>query len=90
MKFEWDERKARTNLAKHGVSFETASKVFDDPGLRERHDDSSNDESRFRVVGRIGTQVYFVVYTEREGALRIITARRASRHEEKAYYAQTF
>lgn len=85
---EWDDRKARTNLAKHDVSFETATKVFDDPNLLEMFDDAS-DEERFRAVGRVGTAVYVVVYTERGAKIRIISARKATNREEKAYYQQT-
>lgn len=87
MQFEWDERKARANLAKHGVSFETATKVFDDPFLIEtlQVDDF---EERWLAVGKAGGKVLILIYTERGAKLRIISAREATKSEQKAYFRQ--
>ena len=90
MKFEWDERKAEINLAKHGVTFEAAKDVFRDPfALTEL--DRDEIEERWRIIGLTQTGVLFVVFTERSGgAIRIISARRATRHEQDRYIRQAF
>lgn len=85
MKFEWDERKARANLGKHGVSFEQAAKVFDDPYLLEAPQ-AEDFEERWKAVGRAGQKVLVVVYTERGAKLRIISAREADKREQKTYF----
>lgn len=87
MAFKWDPNKAQSNLREHGVSFETARKVFDDDAVFDILDDSAEEE-RWKHVGRIGTAVFVVVYTERGDNIRIISARRAVRIEEEAYYQQ--
>lgn len=85
MKFEWDERKVRANLAKHGVSFEQAAKVFDDPYLLEAPQ-AEDFEERWKAVGRAGQKVLVVIYTERGAKLRIISAREADKREQKTYF----
>ena len=64
MDFEWDPEKAKTNEAKHDVSFERATQVFDDEYALEIYDDSAGEE-RFRIIGRVVLSVLVVVYTER-------------------------
>jgi hypothetical protein len=86
MPFEWDERKRRTNLEKHGVDFAAATKVFEDPNLLERLDRQRDyGEPRFQAIGVAGDVVLFVAYTLRSGKIRIISARRATRNERKRY-----
>ncbi len=87
MAFEWDPNKARSNLRKHRVSFEAAKKVFDDDAAFAILDDSAEEE-RWKYIGRIGTAIFVVVYTERGDNIRIISARRATRSEKAAYYQQ--
>ena len=87
MTFEWDEDKAQSNLAKHGVSFELASSVFEDVFSFDYLDlDSDPGETRFIVIGLTNGIVLVVVYTERADRIRIISARRATIHEENEYY----
>ena len=87
MEFDWDPVKARANLAKHGVSFEAAKAVFDDPLAVERLDDSVDyGESRFVIVGIVRDLLLSVVYVERNRAVRLISARRASRKEQDDYF----
>lgn len=89
MYFEWDARKAAANLAKHGVDFETAKEVFLDTAALIHLDDSGQDEERWRMIGIAAGKVLLVVYSEREGdVVRIISARKASRREERAYFGQ--
>ena len=90
-RFEWDDEKARANLAKHGVSFEEAALVFDDPNYVVEPDESVFYEERWRTTGLALGRVLFVVSTERNGnVIRIISARTATRHEENRYYRQAF
>jgi uncharacterized DUF497 family protein len=87
--FEWDEAKAASNYAKHGISFEHARLVFKDVFDVEGVDASAvHGEGRFTVIGMVESVLLFVVYTERGQRVRLISARRATRHEQKDYYEQ--
>lgn len=85
--FEWDPDKASGNLSRHGVSFAEAQTVFLDPLALDGPDpDHSMREERALVVGRsFQGRLLVVVFTERNGAIRIISAREATRGERKAY-----
>ena len=87
LSFEWDERKAESNFAKHGVSFEEASTVFGDPlSLTIPDPAHSQGEDRSIVLGQSHQRkLLVVVHTERSDNIRIISARRASRRERKSY-----
>lgn len=87
MAFDWDSNKAQSNLRKHRVSFEAATKVFGDPAALAIPDDCV-EEDRWQYIGRVGNEILFVVYTERGDDIRIISARRATRSEEDDYYQQ--
>ena len=87
MEFEWDPRKAAANLAKHRVSFEEAATVFGDPlgGIvaDPRH---SSGEERFVLLGLSQIRrLLAVMYAERGGTIRIISARPATRRERRDY-----
>jgi len=84
--FSWDDAKAQSNLAKHGVEFAYATRVFLDPN-RVEFDASREGEGEIRrkAVGRIEGKLYVVVHTDREGVVRIISARRTNTAEERAY-----
>ena len=88
MVFEWDEEKDRINQAKHGVSFDYAVQVFLDPNRLEQIDERFDyAEERVAVIGMVSFDVLFVVVTERNNDLvRLISARRATRQEEKRYF----
>lgn len=83
---DWDPQKALQNQHKHGVRFEVACCVFDDPHRDAVFDDGDYDEDRWITVGRVGPVVLVVVYAYRNGRIRIISARRAKRREEQTYY----
>ncbi|MGA7158783.1 MAG: BrnT family toxin [Acidobacteriaceae bacterium] len=85
--FEYDPRKAASNLRKHGVSFPEAMTVFEDPLSATLPDDQhSTDESRWIVVGRSSRQrILFVVYTETNSGVRLIGARAATAAEIRQY-----
>ncbi len=88
MKFEWDEEKALANEQKHGVSFKTAVRVFLDPNRREGYDrEHGEDEDRWFTIGLVESRLLMVVYAERDAAVRIISARKATKNEQKAYRA---
>jgi uncharacterized protein len=87
MKFNWDPSKAESNLSKHGVSFEEAKTVFDDPLYVDLYDpDHSEEEERYLIVGNSGQQRLLIVsYTERGDSMRLISAREVTRAEREAY-----
>ena len=87
--FEWDDRKAATNLRKHGISFEVGRRVFDDPGNFEGLDESEDyGEERFLATGIVSGVFLTVSYTERGKRVRIISARRATQNEQDDYFIQ--
>ena len=89
MKFEWDEDKEKANREKHGIDFSVAALVFDDDYRIEAYDDMhSVFEDRYLTIGRVSDTVIIiaVAYTEREDAIRIISARIADKREEREYY----
>lgn len=87
MRFEWDENKRRSNIAKHGVDFADAVGVFYDEMSLTRTDPDASGEARFVTMGLGYTdRVLIVVWTERDGdVVRLISARKASRGEIKQY-----
>jgi len=92
LEFEWDPRKAAANLAKHAVSFEDAATVFGDPLGRivadPRH---SAEEERSALLGRSQDEhLLAVMYADRGEAIRIISARRATRRERRSYEEATY
>ena len=87
--FEWDEAKAKANFNAHGVSFELAKKVFKDVFAIEGLDDRKDyGEERINLVSMCGEIMLHVTYTEREDRIRIISARRAEKHEQEAYHRE--
>ena len=91
-RFEWDPRKARENLRKHGVSFEEAVTAFsDDEALLLDDPDHSTDEERFVLLGLSGTLRLLTVihcYRVDDEVIRVISARRATRSERVQYGAR--
>jgi uncharacterized DUF497 family protein len=86
LEFEWDEGKNRVNWAKHGWDFADAIRVFLDP-LFDGTEDRSLDygERRYKVTGYAGYNLVTVIYTERDGIVRMISARRPSPQERRDY-----
>jgi uncharacterized DUF497 family protein len=85
VEFEWDKQKGKSNLKKHGISFHDAEKVFE--SIRLTLTDSRMDygEERIVTIGLIDKRVCVVVYTKRQDAIRIISARRANERERRRY-----
>ena len=86
MAFEWDVGKNAANLAKHGVEFADASRIFEGPVLERLDDREDYGETRIAAVGVVEGRELFVVYTMRGETRRIISARKANRHERQAYH----
>jgi uncharacterized DUF497 family protein len=87
MKFEWDLPKAKTNLGKHGISFDEGATVFlDQLALSGPDPDHSLAESRYITFGRSSLgRLLAVSHTYRPGGIRLISARRVTRAERKLY-----
>jgi uncharacterized DUF497 family protein len=91
VEFEWDILKAASNVEKHGVDFDTATEIFDDPDLIVIIDSRTYGERRYKAIGASRGMILFAAYTMRgEGVCRIISARRASRRERSAYTLPTW
>ena len=89
MRFEWDDNKEQINIAKHGIDFTTAARVFEDDTRLDLYDEAHSDaEDRYITIGEINgvAIIIFVVYTERGDAIRLISARKATKQERRAYY----
>ena len=89
MRFDWDDKKAASNLRKHNVSFEDAITAFDDPFALIAPDDKHSTESEIRewLIGEADTGVFVIVFTNRyKGRVyRIISARHANKRERRLY-----
>ena len=92
--FEWDENKEKINIKKHGIDFKSAAKVFLDDNRLELADyeHSTVDEERFISIGMINERLALVtvVHTDRNDAIRIISARYATKQEEEWYYDDNY
>ena len=85
MEFEWDRIKAETNARKHGVTFQSAREAFLDINNFEYADEYPLEE-RSVLLGMVNGVILYVVYTDRPPNIRIISARKADRHEQDIYY----
>jgi hypothetical protein len=95
MNFDWDNNKNQSNIAKHGISFEEAIAIFDDPNILNCEDTRFNyGETRFVSIGQIilvtqeKTVIIVVVHTQRNQTIRLISARKANERERKRYERQ--
>lgn len=85
--FEWDARKAKANLAKHGVSFEEAREAFRDPFALELLDDRFDyGEERFVLIGLVRGRCLTVVHTQHDDVCRLISAWLSTKAEHDAYF----
>jgi len=86
MDFEWDEAKNTANIRKHGIDFADAVLIFDGPVISRIDDRRDYGETRIISFGQIADQIVAtVVHTDRNGVMRIISARLASARERRAY-----
>jgi uncharacterized DUF497 family protein len=89
MALEWDERKRLSNLRKHGIDFVDLEPLFEGPTSDKPDGRRDYGEARRIAVGRVGGMILSVVYTWRAEARRIISARKANRHEREDFYRYT-
>jgi uncharacterized protein len=96
MEFEWDENKNKGNITKHGIDFQQAKQIFEDPNLLTYEDTRfSYGEAREISIGQLllTTQskiiIAVVVHTDRGGKIRLISARKASKQERIEYEQQS-
>lgn len=82
--FQFDEAKSRANLEKHGIDFETAQELWEDPNLLEIRA-RSEGEPRFLLIGKIDGRHWSAVVTYREGRTRLISVRRSRKQEVELY-----
>jgi uncharacterized DUF497 family protein len=82
--FQYDPKKSRSNIEKHGIDFEQAQILWEDPNLLT-FTAKSNDEPRSLIIARINDQHWSAIVTERNGEIRIISVRRSRATEVKLY-----
>jgi uncharacterized DUF497 family protein len=85
--FTWDERKRLRNLRKHGIDFADADKIFRGLTLTAE-DERAYGEPRYLTLGLLEDQVVSVAHTERGEEIRIISIRKATKHEARFYFSQ--
>jgi uncharacterized protein len=89
LRFQWDPEKSRINRNKHGISFDEAATAFGDPIAITIDDvDHSDAEDRYVTIGSTRRHIVVIIcHTDRAGFIRIISARKANKHEREQYYA---
>ena len=86
MKFEWDENKRKLNLAKHGIDFKDAHQIFKRITFTFEDDRYDYGEERYITIGMLRGTVVVVAHTESDDVIRLISIRKATKHEQKLYY----
>ncbi len=84
MNLEWDDDKRRGNVAKHDVDMVRAARVFDGPTITKKDGRDDYGETRYQSIGYIGDDC-FVVWTQRDSVIRLISARRGGRRDRQRY-----
>ncbi|MCB1036341.1 MAG: BrnT family toxin [Acidobacteria bacterium] len=82
----WDEAKRQKNLRRHGLDFEGCEAVFDAPVVTQEDSRQDYGELRMHLIGWLRGRVVHMTYTERGDGLRVISLRRATRHEARIYF----
>ena len=86
--FTWDEKKRKLNLAKHGIDFHDAAIIFDGPLVTVEDTREDYGEPRYVALGLLVGVVVSLTYTERADRIRIISIRKAQKHETRFFFAQ--
>lgn len=86
MPYEWDEAKRLSNVRKHGIDFKDAIDIFEYDTLLMEDDCFDYRERRFLSIGLLRGYVIVVVHTEMAGVTRIISARKATKYEQRIYF----
>ena len=88
MRFEWDEAKRRANIRQHGIDFADVAIVFAEETTTIIDDRFSYGETRFLTIGLLWGRLVAVAHTETDDVIRIISARKATNHEETIYFKE--
>lgn len=88
MEFDWDEAKRKANLRDHGIDFVGIEAVFEDETVTILDDRFDYGEQRYVTFGILEGRVVAIAHTETDELIRIISARKATRNEEKSYYKE--
>ena len=88
VRYEWDEAKRRSNLWRHGIDFAKVREVFEGNPVTYRDDRYDYGEERLITLGLLTGRVVAIVHTESDDVIRIISARKAERHEESRYFEE--
>lgn len=86
MKFTWDEEKRRANIVMHGFDFVDAKEVFEGITLSLKDDRFDYGEERFVTLGPLRGTIVVIAHTEKGDEIRLISMRKATRHEQKIYF----
>ncbi len=90
MVFDWDKRKRKTNITKHGIDFSELRKVFEKPMLTRIDNREDYGETRWISLGDLDGNIVVLVYTEEENSIRLISARRATKNEKSIYCKEIY
>ncbi len=90
MEFEWDEAKRFANLSKHGIDFLDVSVIFEGDTLMVEDNRYDYGELRFVTFGLFRGLVVAVIHSDRQDSIRIISARKATKYEQKIYFEEVF
>lgn len=85
---EWDEAKRQENIRRHGLDFVGAERIFDGDTVTVEDMRRSYGEPRWATVGILESRIVVLVYTERNDKLRCISLRKATRYEQRSYFAR--
>ncbi len=88
MRFEWDAKKRLINIKKHGIDFIDVPAIFELDTVTVLDERFDYGETRYQTLGLLRSRVILVVHTESETIIRIISARKATKYEEKNYFNQ--
>jgi uncharacterized DUF497 family protein len=88
MRFEWDDSKRRSNLGRHGIDFAVVEKVFDGATLTILDNRFDYGEKRFQTFGLLRAEVVAITHTETGELVRVISVRKATKHEEERYFKE--
>jgi len=89
VRFEWDEAKRRRNLWRHGIDFAEVREVFESAPVTYSDDRYNYGEERLITLGLLKARIVAIVHTESDDVIRIISARKAERHEEIRYFKES-
>lgn len=88
MRFEWDEDKRLANIKKHGIDFVDVPAMFDGVAVTIEDDRFAYAEDRYITLGLLKSRVIVVAHTDNDEVIRIISARKATKNEEKRYFQE--